>query len=43
MALAARTVLWIIVLLAPGGLLLLPFLAMNQFKNAEKSDTADVH
>lgn len=43
MALALRTVLWFVVLLAPGGLLLLPFLALNETKNARKSDTADVH
>lgn len=43
MALALRTVLWFVVLLAPGGLLLLPFLALNEIKNARKSDTADVH
>jgi hypothetical protein len=43
MALAVRMVLWFVVLLAPGGLLLLPFLALHEFKPNQKSDTADAH
>jgi len=43
MALALRVALWIVVLLAPGGLLLLPFLALNELKGSHKSDTAGAH
>lgn len=40
MALVVRVILWGIVLLAPGGLLLLPFLAVHHFNKAQKSGMA---
>ena len=38
-----RVVLWLVVLLAPGGLLLLPLLARQGFRNTQKSKTADAY
>jgi hypothetical protein len=43
MALAFRSLLWIIVLLAPGGFLLLPILALHQVKSSRVSNTANEH
>jgi hypothetical protein len=43
MALAFRALLWIIVLLAPGGVLLLPILALHQVKSSRVSNTANKH
>jgi hypothetical protein len=40
MVLAFRSVLWAIVLLAPGGVLLLPLLAIRQFKKSPRTDAA---
>lgn len=38
MALVVRVILWSIVVLAPGGLLLLPFLAVHHLNKAQRSD-----
>ena len=43
MAPALRVVLWFIVLLAPGGLLLLPFLALHRFKDTQKAESVGAH
>jgi hypothetical protein len=40
MVLALRSVLWVIALLAPGGVLLLPLLTINQFKKSRRTDAA---
>jgi hypothetical protein len=43
MALLVRAVLVGIIVLAPGGLLLLPFLAAHQLKKAPKSNAVNAH
>ena len=43
MALALRALLLIIVLVAPGGLLLLPLLAIHPFKRSRGVDAANAH
>lgn len=40
MAQLVRVVLWSIVVVAPGGLLLLPFLAVHQFSKNQKSSSS---
>lgn len=43
MALLVRALLWTIVVLAPGGLLLLPFLALHQFGKSQKPSRTTEH
>lgn len=43
MALLVRALLWTIVVLAPGGLLLLPFLAVHQLGKSQKSSRTNEH
>jgi hypothetical protein len=43
MALLVRALLWTIVVLAPGGLLLLPFLAMHHLGKSQKSASRNEH
>ena len=43
MALALRALLLIIVLVAPGGLLLLPILAIHPFKSSRGADATNAH
>lgn len=38
-----RVLLWGLVILAPGGLLLLPLLAMNQFRKAQPDESSSKH
>lgn len=43
MALLVRALLWTVVILAPGGLLLLPFVAVHQFNKSPKPRRANGH
>ena len=43
MSLLVRVLLWGLVILAPGGLLLLPFLAMNQFRKVQPDENSNKH
>lgn len=43
MALLVRALLWTIVILVPGGLLLLPFLAMQHLGKSQKSSPTNEH
>jgi hypothetical protein len=43
MAQLVRAILVGIIIVAPGGLLLLPFLALHHFRGSHKSDAANAH
>jgi hypothetical protein len=43
MAQLVRVILWSIVVVAPGGLLLLPFLAVHQFKSQKPNTSPTRH